>query len=221
MQFNNKFAFMQYWELFTINYTYFIYFWNSFFYAAVTTIVCIAISLPLGILFSKIKFKGSGIFFTVIIIVMLMPFQATLLPNYIQLREFSLINTRWSLLLPMFFSPLAVVMLKQFIEKIPQELFDYSYIETSSVINIIRFVILPSIYPAISTLAVLLFCDNWNMVEQPLIFIPENDQLLPLSLKLIELPQNVKFAGAIVYMVPILLLLLITKETIKKFMEDI
>jgi len=216
---DDVFTLKQFWELFTTNYTYFNYFWNSMLYATVTMAVCLIISFPLGFLFACVKFRGRDILFFAFIVVMLLPFQATLLPNYIQLRSFHMLNSRWALMLPMFFSPFAIFMFRQFMKSIPKELLEYAFLETSSVLAIFRHVVFPQVKTAICALAILIFCESWNMVEQALIFTTENERIAPLSVILSEIPENVSFAGATVYIYPILVLFLIFKETISESME--
>lgn len=217
--FEGRIGLKQYWELFATNFTYFDFFWNSVIYAAAITVVCIAISLPLGFLFAKVNFKGRDSLFFVFILVMMLPFQATLLPNYIQLRDFKMLNTPLALTVPMMFSPFAVFLLRQFMKTIPNDLIEFTLLETSSVVKTFRYAILPQIKPAIVSLAILIFCESWNMVDQALIFSMENDKIMPLSVILSEIPENVKYAGGTVYMFPIIMLFVMFRETLEESME--
>lgn len=217
--FEGRIGLKQYWELFVTNFTYFDFFWNSVIYAAAITVVCIAISLPLGFLFAKVNFKGRDSLFFVFILVMMLPFQATLLPNYIQLRDFKMLNTPLALTVPMMFSPFAVFLLRQFMKTIPNDLIEFTLLETSSVVKTFRYAILPQIKPAIVSLAILIFCESWNMVDQALIFSMENYKIMPLSVILSEIPENVKYAGGTVYMFPIIMLFVMFRETLEESME--
>ena len=219
LSFEGKVGLGQYWELFVTNFTYLDFFWNSVIYASAITAVSIAVSLPLGFLFAKVKFKGRDGLFFIFILVMLLPFQATLLPNYIQLRDFNMLNTPLALTLPMMFAPFAVFLLRQFIKTIPNDLIDCTLLETSSVIKTFRYAILPQIKPALVSLAILIFCESWNMVDQALIFSMENDKIMPLSVVLGELPENVRYAGGTVYMFPIIMLFVMFRETLEESME--
>lgn len=217
--FEGRIGLKQYWELFVTNFTYFDFFWNSVIYAAAITVVCIAISLPLGFLFAKVNFRGRDSLFFVFILVMMLPFQATLLPNYIQLRDFKMLNTPLALTVPMMFSPFAVFLLRQFMKTIPNDLIEFTLLETSSVVKTFRYAILPQIKPAIVSLAILIFCESWNMVDQALIFSMENDKIMPLSVILSEIPENIKYAGGTVYMFPIIMLFVMFRETLEESME--
>ena len=216
----SKFTLQAYWELFVTNFTYLDFFWNSVISATLITIVSITISLPLGFVFAKIPFKGRDTAFFIYIVVMMLPFQATLLPNYIQLRDFNMLNTPLALTIPMMFSPFAVFLFRQFIKNIPNELIDCTALETTSVFKTFRYAIIPQIKPAIVSLAILIFCESWNMVEQALIFSMENDEIMPLSVMLSEIPSDVSYAGGAVYMFPIIMLFVMFRETLEESMES-
>lgn len=209
----------QYLELFVTNHTVMRYFWNSVLYASLITFFCIVLSFPLGFLFAKVTFKGRDALFFVYIVVMLLPFQATLLPNYIQLRDMDILQTRYALMLPMIFSPFAVFLFRQFMIGIPNDVLEYTTLETSSIVQLFRYVVIPQAKPAIVALTVLIFCENWNMVEQAIIFASESPEIMPLSVVLAQLPENVAYAGATIYLYPVLVIFLLFRETLENAME--
>lgn len=210
----------QYWELFTVDHTFFKYFWNSMFYALTITAVSIVISLPLGFIFTKIKFTGMDVIFFIYILVMTLPFQATLLSNYIQLRNFNMLDTPLALTVPMMFSPLAVFMFRQYMKNVPDELIDYTTLETSSVLKLFRYAIIPQIKPSIAALSMLIFCESWNIVDQALIFSMTNDDIQPLSVMLSELPEEVVCSAGTVYMFPVIMLFVLCREALEESMES-
>lgn len=206
-------------ELLITDYTFLRYFWNAAGYALVITAMCILLSFSLGFVFAKVRFPGRDGLFFVYIVTMMMPFQATLLPNYIQLRDFGLLNTPAALVLPMVFSPFAVFLFRQFMKSIPQELIECALLDTSSVFRIFRHVVFPQVRTAAAALAVMIFCESWNMVEQVLIFAAKRPEIHPLSVTLGDLPEPVSFSAAAVYMLPILFLFLFFKEALASSME--
>lgn len=210
---------LQYLELLTTNYTVLRYFWNSMLYAIVITFVCIVLSFPIGFLFAKLRFKGSEVLFFIYIMVMLLPFQATLLPNYLGLQALGLLDKWPALVLPMMFSPLAVFMFRQSMQVIPVEQVEYTMLETNSVFRMLFSVVLPQMKGAIIALAILIFCESWNMVEQVMIFADRNESIWPLSVMLTRLPEDVTYAGAVVYMYPVLVLFLCFRKTFREAME--
>lgn len=209
----------QYAEFFFTNHTAMKYFWNSVFYAVLITCSCLILSFPLGFLFAKVRFKGRDAVFFLYILVMLLPFQATLLSNYIELRDMNLLNTPFALLLPMMFSPLAVFLFRQFIAGIPDDILEYTTLETSSVFQLMIYVVVPQLKEAIIALAILIFSESWNMVEQALIFTSDATDIMPLSVVLTMLPEDVTYAGATIYLYPMLLIFLLFHNTLQKSME--
>ena len=207
-------SFGQYDELLVTNYTFLGYFWNSMGYSLSISAVCVFVSLPLGFLFAKVRFWGRDALFFLYIIAMMLPFQATLLPNYIQLNDFGILNTPLALFLPLAFSPFAVFLFRQFIKSVPSELIDYTTLETSSTVRILRYAVFPQIRPAVTALFVMVFCESWNMVEHALIFAANNPDIHPLSVRLGDLPENVTFSAATVYMFPALMFFMLFKETL-------
>lgn len=216
---NSMFTLRQYVELLVTDYTVLRFFWNSFFYATAITAVSLLVSFPLGFLFAKVKFFGRDALFFIYIVVMLLPFQATLLPNYIGLRDMKLINTPFALMLPLMFSPLAVFLFRQFVSEIEDAVLEYTLLETSSVLKMLRYVVIPQTKDAFIALGVLLFCESWNMVEQVMIFAEKNEEIWPLSVMLGQIPEDVTYAGATLYMYPVLVLFLCFKDVFSKAME--
>lgn len=215
----SMFTMRQYAEFFFTDYTAMRYFWNSVLYSSTITAVCLLVSFPLGFLFAKVKFFGREALFFVYIVVMLLPFQAMLLSNYIGLRDMKLLNTPFALMLPLMFSPFAVFLFRQFIAGIEDGILEYTMLETSSVLKLLWYVVFPQTKEAVVTLGVLLFCESWNMVEQVLIFTADNTKMWPMSVMLEKLPEDVSYAGSVVYMYPILVLFLCFRKVLSKSME--
>ena len=218
--YDGKLSLTSYWRLFVFNFTYLDYFWNSVIYATLITVVCIIISFPLGFLFAKIKFKGRELIFFIYILVMMLPFQATSLPNYIQLRDFGMLNTRLALTVPMMFSPFAVFLFRQYMKNIPNDLLDSTLLESSSIFSIFRYAVIPQVKPAIAALSILIFCESWNIVEQALIFSMDNTDIYPLSVMLSNIPADVSYAGGTIYMFPVLALFVLFREALESSMEE-
>ena len=219
-QYNRSlFTLRQFGELLITNNTVLRHFWLSAGYASVITAFCIVISFPLGFFFAKARFFGKDALFFAYILVMMLPFQATLLPNYIQLRDFDLLGSPMAIVLPMIFSPFAVFLFRQFIKGIPDDLLEYTLLETSSVGKLLWHIVIPQVRPAIIALAVLIFCECWNIVEQALLFLSDNPKIMPLSVMLNQLPDDVAFAGATMYMVPVMAVFFLFRESLQTSME--
>ncbi|BBI34296.1 carbohydrate ABC transporter permease [Cohnella abietis] len=203
-------SFGQYAEVFIHKPVFLHMFWNSVYLVVPIIIGQVLVASLAAYAFAKLRFWGRDKLFVVYLMTMLMPFQVTLVPNYIIADKLGLMNTNSAIILPGIFSAFGVFMLRQFMLHIP-----YSYIEAAKMdgaghLRIFYQIIVPLIQPGIAALVVLLFVDNWNMVEQPLIFL-EDSFKQPLSLYLSRINEGafgVAFAASAVYMAPMVLLFL-------------
>jgi len=191
-------------------------FWNSFKLTFIIASVHTVVAVLAAYVFAKVNFKGRDTIFFIYIVVMMMPFQVTLLPVYIQARLLNIYDTWLAIILPGIFAPFGVFLMRQFIKYIPDEFLEAVALKSNSVLDLFRIAVIPAAKPGIIALMVLNFAENWNMVEQPIILL--EDQLkYPLSIALnsiIERSTNIAFAGSVVYMIPIIILYFYFEEYI-------
>ncbi len=160
--------------------------------------------------FAKFRFRGRDQLFFVYLTVMLMPFQVTLVPNYLVADWLGLINSNLSIILPGIFNTFGVFLLKQYMEQIPDSYIEAAEVDGAGQIAIFFRIILPMCKNGIAAMFILLFIDNWNMVEQPLIFL-QDATAQPLSVylsKITEGERGIAFAASVLYMLPMLLIFL-------------
>lgn len=182
---------------------YLYYFWNSVRVVIPIVVGQLFFAIPAAYGFSKLKFRGSEILFFLYIIVMLMPFQVTLVPNYIMLSKLNLLDSYSSLIIPGVFGSFATFFLKQFIEGIDESFIEEGRILGANDFEILWHIIIPLCRPIIMCTIVLIYVDNWAMVEQPLIFIKTMEKM-PLSVYLASLAEeniNIGFACSVIYMI--------------------
>ncbi|MBB3153264.1 multiple sugar transport system permease protein [Paenibacillus endophyticus] len=205
----DKVTLEQYGELLVHSPYYLLLFWNSVGLVVPIIIGQTVVAALAAYAFAKLKFRGRDSLFLVYLLTMLMPFQVTLVPNYIMADKLGLLHTSGAVILPGVFAAFGVFMLRQFMLHIP-----YAYIEAAKIdgaghLRTFLTVILPMVKPGLAALVILLFVDNWNMVEQPLIFI-DNPMKQPLSVFLSRLSGewDTVFAASMLYMSPMVLLFL-------------
>lgn len=189
-------------------------FWNSVLIAAAITTGHVFASVVVAYILAKVKLRGRKMLLFLYIVVMMMPFQVTLLPNYIMIKGFNLYNTNWALILPGIFAPFGVFLMHQFISGISNDVIEAITLESSSPFRLLVNVVVPAVYPGILALAVLNFAENWNMVEQPLILL-KDEWKYPLSLALNSVSNDgldIAFVGAVLYMIPIVLIYRVFEE---------
>ena len=193
---------------------YLLKFWNSI--ILVVPIVILQVGVASVAAYSFTRWRGrirSGIFFFYVIL-MLMPYQVTLVPNYLVSDWLGILNTRWSIILPGVFAPFSVFLLTKFMRRIPYSLIEAAKVDGAGEWEIFTKICLPQCRSALYSIAILVFIDYWNMVEQPLILLDEADKQ-PLSVFLSSINSGeigLAFAMATVYMIPTLLLFLHGEE---------
>lgn len=193
-------------------------FWNSVIYAAVITVVQLAVIIPCAFGFSQAKFRGKSALAVFYIVLMMMPLQVTILPNYIGLRDMGLIDTPFAIILPAFFSPFGVVVMNQYMKNIDNSVIEAMRLETNSVVRIMITAVVPQIRVCIFAVTLFVFADCWNMVEQPMLFL-KNDELKTLPVFIANSDQfsgNVLFPAAVIFLVPVLILYLFFSENLEK-----
>ncbi|MGE5397295.1 MAG: carbohydrate ABC transporter permease [Chitinophagales bacterium] len=197
----------QYYQVLIKESQYLFMFWNSVFLVAMILIGQILVASTAAFAFAKIDFRWKEPLFLIYILVMLMPFQVTLVPNYLVADFLGLIDKPGSIILPGIFSAFGVFLLRQFMSSIPDQYIEAARIDGAGYFTIFYRIILPMSKNAIAALAILVFMDNWNMVEQPLIFLQSVfKQPLSLFLSQVNLKEmGIAFAASTIYMIPALL----------------
>ncbi|WP_018306556.1 carbohydrate ABC transporter permease [Desulfitobacterium hafniense] len=182
-------------------------FWNSVLLTFPIVIGQTLVATLAAYAFAKMKFKGRNVLFFLYIVVMLMPFQVTLVPNYIIAGQLGLLNNPLSIIFPGIFSTFGVFLLKQYMEQIPDSYLEAAKVDGANPFQIFLKIIVPMSRAGIAAMAILVFIDNWNMVEQPLIFLQDATRQ-PLSLylaKIVDGEKGLAFAASTLYMLPMLL----------------
>lgn len=185
-------------------------FWNSVIYTVVIVVFQLIVAMLASYAFMRFKGRLKEIIFFLYIIVTLMPYQVTLVPNFLVADWLGLIDTRWAIWLPGIFSPFAVYLLTKYMKRIPSSIIEAARVDGAGEWQIFRHICLPLCKGALYSVAILVFIDFWNMVEQPLILLTNTD-LHPLSIFLSKINAGeigLAFAVATVYMVPSLLVFL-------------
>ena len=185
-------------------------FWNS----VRLTLPIVALQTAVGTLaayaFAKLRFPGRDKLFFLYLLTMLMPFQVTLVPNYIVAEKLGLLNSYGAIVWPGVFAAFGVFLMRQFVSGVPDAYLEAVRMDGAGPFRAFRHIVLPLVRPGMAALMLLAFVDNWNMVEQPLLFLTEPFRQ-PLSVYLARITEGergVAFASSTLYMAPIVLLFL-------------
>jgi multiple sugar transport system permease protein len=157
---------------------------NSFIYAGVGTLAVVLSSAIVAYGFSRIRFFGRSFWFTCMLMTLMLPIQAQIIPQYIMFSKLDMINTFYPLLLPKFCGhAFFIFMIMQFIRGIPRELDEAAKIDGCNQLGIFLQVILPLTLPALITSAIFSFYWSWEDFLLPLVYLTE-PKLYTISLAL-------------------------------------
>ncbi len=193
---------------------YLLKFWNSVILVGPIVFFQLFVAALASYGFTRYRGRIREIIFFSYIILMLMPYQVTLVPNYLVAGWLKVLNTYWSIWLPGIFSPFAVFLLTKYMRRIPTSVIEAAQIDGAGEWQIFRRICFPLCKGAICSAAILVFIDYWNMVEQPLILLSDAEKH-PLSVFLSKINSGeigLAFAVATIYMVPSLLVFLYGEE---------
>ena len=206
----DKVSFTQYFTVLLKSPDYLLKFWNSVILVAPIVAGQLLVASVAAYGFTRWRGKiRDGLFFAYVIL-MLMPYQVTLVPNYLVSDWLGLLNTRWAIILPGIFAPFSVFLLTKFMRRIPVALIESAKLDGANEWHVFWDICLPQCRSALYSVAILVFIDYWNMVEQPLILLPDAD-MQPLSVYLSTINAGeigIAFAVAVIYMIPGLLMFL-------------
>ena len=206
----DKVSFSQYFTVLLKSPDFLYKFWNSVILVAPIVLAQLMVASVAAYGFTRWRGKVRDTIFFAYVILMLMPYQVTLVPNYLVSDFLGLLNTRWAIILPGAFAPFSVFLLTKSMRRIPVSLIESAKLDGAGEWHIFWNICLPQCRSALYSIAILVFIDYWNMVEQPLILLPDASQQ-PLSVYLSQINAGeigIAFAAAVVYMVPGLLMFL-------------
>ena len=168
------------------------------------------IAVPAAWSFARFNFKGKKAIFTLYIILMIMPFQVTMVSTYLVLDRFHLLDSHFSIILPAAFSTFPVFIMVKFFKAIPGSLFEAASIDGAGEWRLFRDIGLPIGRGGVISAMVLGFLELWNAVEQPLNFI-KTPAKWPLTLYLPGISATnvgISLVGSLIMLLPALLLFL-------------
>jgi multiple sugar transport system permease protein len=159
----------------------------SLYNVVATVISCTLVAYSFGVL----KWKGRDFFFVVLIATMILPYQVTLIPQYIIFSKLKWVGTFLPLTFPAWFgNAFFVFLLRQFYLSIPEELLDAARMDGASDLGILLRIVVPLSQPALATMAIFTFMGNWNDFIGPLIYLTKQSTFT-LSIGLYNFIGNV------------------------------
>ena len=204
---------------------YLTYLINSCLVAGAITIGSLLTSILAAYVFARATFAGRDLLFVLVVATLMIPGHVTLIPNYLTLARFDLIDSYAALILPFLASGFVTFFLRQHFRGIPRELDDAALIDGATRWQILWRVIVPMSRPAIATMALFQFIAEWNSYLWPLI-VTNSDKLRTLQIGLAKIYATeaydgiinwpVIMAGAVLVMLPTIIAFIVAERDLTK-----
>ncbi len=169
--------------------------------------------------FARVRWPGRDLVFALLIATMLLPWQVTMVPRFLVIRELGLYDSLAALIVPKFLGEaFYIFLLRQFFLTVPQEMIDAARVDGCSELGVLVRVMLPLARPALATVALLEFVAAWNDYGGPLLYL-NDPQRFPLAYGLEQFvsahssEMNLLLAAATLFTLPIVVLFLLAQRT--------
>ncbi len=191
------------------------YYGNSVFVAAVNTVIGLLVASLAAYVLAKHRFPGRNFLFIVILGSMMVPWQVTLIPGFLIVKDFGWIDTFWAMIIPAIPRAYTLFFLRQYMLSIPDELVDAARVDGAGELRIWWQIMLPLVVPAMVAMGLFLFLGEWNNLVWPSVVL-QSDQMrtLPLVMSAMVDPYSppvdlgIVMVAALLVSVPTLVLFL-------------
>jgi multiple sugar transport system permease protein/sn-glycerol 3-phosphate transport system permease protein len=186
---------------------------NTFLISGLTMIGQLITASLAAYAFAKMEFKGKNFIFSMFVATMMIPWEVTIIPNYLTVRSWNWLDTYQGLTVPFLATAFGTFLLRQFFLQLPKELFEAARMDGCGHIRYFLFHVLPLSRPALGTLAVYSFLNMYNSYLWPLLITnSENMRTVQIGISMLEFQEstswNLVFAGTALVILPSLLLLI-------------
>lgn len=196
---------------------------NTIVFAGGVTVVSLLFDSMAGYAFARMRFKGSKLLFSIILLTMMVPFQIIMTPLYIEVYKFHLLDTYPGLILPRATSAFGIYMMSSFFSGLPKSLEESGRIDGMSEFRIFWSIMLPLCKPALVSLGIFHFMNNWNDLLYPLMLTSsQNKRTLSAGLAVLVGNKVIKYgptlAATMISLTPLLILYIFCQ---KYFIEGV
>lgn len=197
---------------------------NSFIFAGGVTAFALVFDSLAAYALARIDFTGRRVLLITIIATLMIPFQATLIPLYQLVSDLGWVNTYAALIVPRAADAFGIFFLRQFFLALPRDIDAAARIDGASEFRIYRSIVLPNAMPALLTLGLFIFVNNWNDLLWPLVFATDAEMgTITSGLTLLTgpggiVPHGVMMAGSLIAILPLVIAFLFVQ---RRFIENI
>lgn len=186
------------------------FFFNTVVFAGTVTVLSLLFDSLAAYALARLHWQGRRAFFWMVLVVLMVPFQITLVPLFLLVFDMGLVDTYPGLILPRITNAFGIFLLRQFFISVPRDLDEAARLDGASEFGIYWRIILPLSKPALATLAIFHFMYNWNDLLWPLIITTSQDmRTLPTGLALFMgahvVEHPILMAGAVISLAPLLI----------------
>lgn len=197
---------------------FFVMFWNTVRQSGGAVIGQLVIAMPAAWAFARYEFRGRKVLFFLYVMLMILPFQVTMVSDYLVLSKLNLIDTVWAVVLPEMFSTFPVFLLYKFFKEIPEALLESAEVDGAGAFSCFWYIGIPVGRSGILACLILNLLENWNTIERPMTFLKTKSKL-PLSLYFSQLTEGQigsMFTASLVMMIPPILIYLWGQEYLEQ-----
>jgi multiple sugar transport system permease protein len=193
------------------------YFGNTIFIATATVLGVLVTGTLAAYAFARMQFPGRDFLFMLLLSTMMVPFEVTLVPNFILMRYFGWINHYQALIIPWTASAFSVFLLRQFFRSIPPDLYDAAVLDGANHLQFLWSIVVPLSRPALITSALLTFLGSWNALMWPLL-VTNTPQMRPIQVGIASFITDagtqvqLLLAAVTISVVPVILLYLVLQR---------
>lgn len=201
------------------------YVFNSILVTVLTVALSLLFTTFAAFALAKLKFKGRDLMMSINQMAIMFVATAVLIPRYLVICNLGMIDSIWAHVLPLLAYPVALFLVKQFVEQVPDSLIEAAYIDGATDMTVYRKIIIPMIKPAIATAAILVFQQVWANMETSNYYI-NDDSMKTLTFYMNSLVnanntvsgQGMAAAATLIMFVPNLVLFIILQNNVMNTM---
>lgn len=191
---------------------------NTLWVGVTTTVFSVIVGATAGFAFARFQFRGKTFLWVLILLSLMVPYEATVIPSYTLVNRLGWVNSWQALIVPAIANGTVIFLFRQFFSEVPQDYIDAARIDGASWSRVLMGVVLPLTKPVIVTSAIIVFLAQWNAFFWPMLVAPAPEyRMVQVAVSILGVQQQVRFwdlmfaSTTIAALVPLLLVLPLQK----------